>query len=86
MTTTMFYNRFSAFWLRSKEYFENALGLAGGLGSHGGSPNQGVTDIRRSAVDRHTEPLIPDMSDFKIPVLFTKMSKNMHTAQTFPGM
>ena len=44
------------FWLRSKEYFENAFGLAGGLGSHGGSPNQGVTDTRRSAAYRHTEP------------------------------
>lgn len=42
--------RFSAFWLRSKEYFENAFGLAGWLGSHGGSPNQGAADIRRSKV------------------------------------
>ena len=43
------WNRFSAFWLRSKEYLANAFGLAGGLGSHGGSPNQGAADIRRSS-------------------------------------
>ena len=32
--------------------------LTGGLGSHGGSPNQGVTDTRRSKVIWLTEPLI----------------------------
>ena len=32
--------------IKIKVYFENAFGLAGGLGSHGGSPNQGAADIR----------------------------------------